>query len=233
MHETKVEVSEGVDSEWIRDSLFVFGGVYQPLGNGKFLYYGERPGTDWHGHGYFPKMLTVLRGGLPQTIEIYKHRWRNQITGGTIHSRPDDDPVLVRYCTLVMFLRVWAWINSSVGFHNRSEVYEELEDGCGSYRTVQRWAARLFENAMEIQQAIRLSIIEESEPRPMERLFAGGLSPPDAVKNKRQSTPQKHTLLWRGYAMLLVAARKLAKHASYLLAGARRRWSKAEKTFGL
>ena len=49
-------------STWARDSLFALCGVYVPLGGGRFMYYGERPGDNWYGHGYFPKGLTVLLG---------------------------------------------------------------------------------------------------------------------------------------------------------------------------
>jgi hypothetical protein len=90
-----------------------------------------------------------------------------------------------------------------------------------------------MENAMEIQQAIRLAIIEEIEPRPVESLFDGGLSPPHGVVKKRWKSKDSLTVLYRGYAMLWIAAQKLATHASNLLAGARRRWPKAEKTFGI
>jgi len=218
---------------WVRDSLFALTGIYTPLGNGKYMYTGVRPGSSWHGHGYFPKTLTVLQDSAPVVIRLYKHRWIDTLTQRTVHDRPPDDPVLVRYCTLILLLRVWAVVSSPVGFHHRKEVYESLASGCGSDRTVQRWTARALENAMEIQQAIRLSIIEEVEPRPVERLFDGGLSPPHAVVQKRWSTPKNITKLYRGYAMLLVAAKGLATHASFLLAGARRRWPKAEKTFSI
>lgn len=215
--------------EWIRDSLFALGGIYAPLGKEKYTYRGERPGPSWHGHGYFPKTLTVLVDGKPVQIVLLKHRWRLEGTNSTCHSRPPDDPVLIRFCTLIMFLRVWGWVSSEVGLHKRSEIYEGLESGCGCDRTVQRWAGSAFQNAMEIQQAIRLAIIEESEPRPVESLFEGGLSPPDAVTNRRWRSPIAVETLWRAYAMLLVAASKLAKHASYLLAEAQRRWPSAEE----
>lgn len=218
---------------WARDSLFAFGGIYEPLGNGEYIYRGERPGPEWYGHGYFPKTLTMLSKGQPGQIRLHKHRWINTVTGRTVHSRPPDDPVLIRFCTLIVVLRVWAWVNSSVGFCHRQEAFEALETGCGSDSTVQRWTARAMEEGMEIQQAIRLSLIEEAEPRPMESLFEGGLSPPDAVTHKRWKSPSNLETLWRGYAMLLVAARKLAKHASYLLAGARRRWPTTKVPFGI
>jgi hypothetical protein len=217
----------------VRNSLFALTGIYTPLGNGEYRFIGARPGADWHGHGYFPKSLTVLVGGAPAVIRLYKHRWKHTTTIKTVHDRPPEDPVLVRFCTLILFLRVWAVVSSPSGFHNRREVFEGLESGCGCDRTVQRWTALALEDALEIQQAIRLAIIEEVEPRPVERLFDGGLSPPHVVTQRRWKSSTKHQLLYRGYAMLWVASQKLATHASNLLAGARRRWPTSEKTFGI
>jgi len=217
----------------MKESLFAIGGVYRAHKNGTYIYVGERPGGAWYGHGYFSKRLTMLVKGRAVKVCIYKHRWIHKSTGVTTHSRPPDDPYLVRFCTLIVMLRVWASVSSEHGFHNRCEVYEGMETGCGSDRTVQRWSSRMMSNGLEIQQAIRLVLIEESEPRPMERLFEGGLSPPDAVMKRRWTSPQNLGRLYLGIAMLLVASRKLAKHTSCLLAGARRRWPKTEKTFGI
>jgi len=218
---------------WVRDSIFALGGIYSPNEQGVLVYTGSRPGPEWHGHGYFAKWLTMLVSGRATKVCVYKHRWIHTETGKTIHSRPPDDPVLVRFCTLIVVLRIWAWVSSSVGFYKRKEVFEGLETGCGSDRTVQRWTRRAVASGVAIQQAIRLSLIEESEPRPVERLFDGGLSPPDAVMNRRWKSSKTLSHLYLGYAMLLVASSKLAKHASYLLAGARRRCQTTEKTFGI
>lgn len=223
-----------VDAEpWARDSLFTLGGIYEPYRNGTFVFRGDCPGEGWHGHGYFPKWLTMLVSGQPERIRVYKHRWIHVETGRTTHSRPDDDPVMVRYCMLIVMLRIWGWVSSAAGFHNRTEVFEGLESNCGGDRTVQRWTRAAMSNGIEIQQAIRLVIIEESEPRPFERLFEGDLSPPDGVMKRRWTSSTQLNALYQGYAMLLVAARELAKHASRLLAGARGRWPNAEKTFGI
>jgi hypothetical protein len=164
----------------------------------------------------------MLFDGHPVPVKIWKQRWRLVGTTTTCHSRPYDDPVLLRFCTLIVVLRIWSWVSSEVGFHNRTEQLEDLGD-CGADRTVQRWTARAISNAMEIQQAIRLAVIEKAEPRPIESLFEGGLSPPDAVLNRRWKSPSDVEALWRAYAMLFVASRKLAIQASYLLAEARRR----------
>jgi hypothetical protein len=161
---------------WVRDSLFALSGIYTPLGNGEYVYYGERPGAGWHGHGYCEKTLTMLVGGAPVKVRLYKHRWRLAGTNETCHSRPPDDPVLLRCCTLIAFLVVWAWVSSPMGLHRHEAALEGLE-GVVSERTVQRWTARAMSEALEIQQAIRLAVIEESEPRPVESMFEGGLSP--------------------------------------------------------
>ncbi len=226
MSETIAEGDSG-DSKWVRDSLFALCGVYIPFGRGKCLYYGERPGDNWYGHGYFSKRLMVLRNGRPEKIELYKHRWKDRETGVTVHSSPPDDPAYVRSCSLIVMLRIWSFISSVKGIHNREEVFPGLRRSSGSSsRTVQRWTKRAFENSMEIQQAIRHFFIDESEARPVERLFDGGSSPPVGVSNRRWKSSQNFSELYRAYAMLFVAARELAKHASYLLAGAQRRMPK-------
>lgn len=219
---------------WAGNSLFVLCGIYTPLKGGRFIYYGERPGENWYGHGYFPKTLTILRKGRPEEIELYKHRWKDRETGVTVHSSPPDDPAYVRCCSLIVVLRIWSFINSDKGIHNREEVFPSLWKSSGSSsRTVQRWTKRAIENSMEIQQAIRHVLIDESEPRPVEGLFDGGLSPPDGVSNRRWKSSIKLSELYRAYTMLFVASREHAQHASYLLAGAQRRMPKQEKTFGL
>lgn len=215
---------------WCRDSLFVAAGVYRPRGDGHWRYEGTRPGPSWHGHGYFSKQLTVLQGGKPMQIRVYKHRWRLDGSNTTCHSRPPDDLHLVRFCTLVIVLRLWAYVGTAVGFHQRPEVHPDLLD-CGSDRTVQRWLSRARERAMDTQQAIRLATIERSEPRPMERLFEGGLSPPEGwVVHHRRNRPATETL-WRALAMLLVTARELGADVSILLAEARRRFSEAKDSW--
>ena len=84
---------------WVRDSLFVEAGIYVQLGDGRYLYRGERPGPGWHGHGYFKKTLTMLKDGRPRREVVLKHRWLRVGTNETCHSRPPDDPVLIRSCS--------------------------------------------------------------------------------------------------------------------------------------
>ncbi len=138
-----------------RDSLMALAGVYVRVSEGKYRFDGQRPGSDWYAHGWFSKSIVVLFAGKPRGILLLKRRWRRIGTNRTCHSRPPDDPRLVRYCTLIIVLRIWAWLNSRVGFDHRQEVSPELSEGCGSDRAVQRWTARAYGKALEIQQAIR------------------------------------------------------------------------------
>lgn len=222
--------AEAERKQWFRNSLFLCAGIYKQRPDGDWQYPGQRPGVDWHGHGYCSKKLTVLQDGRPVQIRVYKHRWILDGTNSTVHSRAEDDLPLIRYCTLIIFLRLWAWANATVGFHHR---HEELEDllYAGSDRTVQRWMQRAQIFALDTQQAIRLCVLERSEPRPMERLFAGGLSPPKGYMIDRCKNPSAAETLWRAFAMLLGATRAFGVNASILLAEAKRRCSRPKDSF--
>jgi hypothetical protein len=215
---------------WCRNSLFVAAGLYQRRADGEWQYDGSRPGAGWHGHGYCSKQLTVLYSGRPTQIRLHKHRWRLDGTNRTRHSRPPDDPLLVRFCTLLIVLRLWSCVSAVRGFHHRREVHPDLLD-CGSDRTVQRWLSRALRRAAQTQQAICLAVMDKSEPRPMEKLFRGGLSPPVGLHwHQRQDPPAVQTL-WRALAMLFVAATELGADVSILLAEARRRFSGAKDSW--
>jgi hypothetical protein len=236
MSETSAEERySGVIPFKVRDSLYYLagiygGGIYKRLSNGDLRYEGERPGPGWHGHGYFAKRLEMLDGGKPRTHRVWKHRWRLSGTNRTCHSRPPEDLVMVGFCTLIVFLRIYACLSSPRGFHNRGEVFEDLS-GCGTDRTVQRWLARAMRNAVEIQQAIGAAAREIREPRPGEDLFEGGLSPPDYFYCRQWQNPLAVEALLRAVVMLLVATKELDTNASLLLAEARRRCQKPEKPF--
>lgn len=224
--------SEGTD-DLVRDSLLILAGVYVRRSDGSFQFTGARPPGGWHGHGWTKKSIVVLTDGKPHEVVLYKHRWLLVGTTTTCHSRPPDDPTSIRFCTLIVVLRVWAFINSAVGFNMRSELLPDLLEGAGSDRTVQRWTARAMGGALEIQQAIRAAILElrRSEPRPEEDWFRGGLSPPSVVTGRRWQSPTLHQTLWRAFAMLFVGAKELGVTVASLLAEARRRWHAQDDSF--
>ena len=234
MHETTDAADPAVDIEGlVRDSLFVLTGVYAQDANGSLWFFGQRPAGGWHVHGWCDKTLVVLEGGQPRRVVVHKRRWLLAGTYTTCHSRPPDDLPLVRFCTLIVVLRIWAWVSSAVGLHNRQELLEEIDDTWGSDRTVQRWTARAMGSALEVQQAIRAAILElrRREPRPEEDWFRGGLSPPSVVTHRRWKSPTLHQTLWRAIAMLFVAAKELGTHVAPLLAEARRRWHARQDSF--
>lgn len=179
---------------------------------------GQRPGHDWHAHGWteaHPKMLIAGRV-VPKTVR--KRRWRRADRSVTTHSRPPDDLGL-GYDALIVALELFCWLDAAVGLHR----YETPLSNGPSRRTVQRWLHRARPRALAFQSAVRHALIERSEPRPLETLFPVGLSPPGALSRRRWKDPPAVAALWRALSMLFVGAQKLGIGAAPLLAEARGR----------
>jgi len=214
---------------WARDSLFAVGGAYRPRPNGDLLFAGTRPGPDWHAHGYTPRRLALLKDGHLVRRRLWKPRWRHRETGETRHSRPPDDVASVRACTLVVVLKLWAWVSSAHGLLRRREALASLQ-AFGAARTVQRWMRRALPLAERTEHAFRFVLVEKSEPRPLESLFDGGLSPPVAL-SRSWRRPAAVSTLSRALASLLVGASRLHVPAARLLAGARGSWTGPDDHF--
>lgn len=122
----------------------------------------------------------------------------------------------------MVFLKVLAWLNATVGLHRYDELIPALE-AAGSRRTVQRWVARLLAEADRWQGALRIAVIERSEPRPVERLFPSGLSPPESLRRRRWQKPQAIYSLWTGLSFLVQSAVAMKCSITALLVEARRR----------
>jgi hypothetical protein len=210
-----------------RDSLFLIAGGYQQRCDGALVYRRQRPGPGWHAHGYLRKTLWLLVGGQPRQQTIHKQRWLRYGTTQTVHDRPPDDPALLRFCTLIIAVKLWAWLDGDCGIHRRREVFASL-DGVGSERTVQRWMQRALPDALDMQQAIRLAVIQRCEPRPVDDLFRGGLSPPPSLLRRHRQNPLPASTLWRAFAMLVTSASQLSLPVCTLLAEARRRWQRTD-----
>lgn len=205
------------------DSLYSVAGVYSRRVGGDLQYSGERPGPDWHVHGYFPKGLWMLREGRLVFRSVWKRRWQRIGTKTTCHSRPPDDLPFVQFCTLIVVLKLWSWLSSGVGLHHKYQSPDPLP--AGSKRTVQRWLRRSLPRSEDIQQAIRLAVIERSEPRPVERLFPRGLSPPAELVRRPWKDPDAVVTLWRALAFTIYGEELLHTPVAVLLAEARGRWS--------
>jgi hypothetical protein len=210
--------------EVIVNSLFVSSPLFIRLKSGGRRYDGVRPGPDWHAHGWFSKSIVVLVGGVVTAIPLLKRRWRLKGSNTTCHSRPPDDPVRVRFCSLIIVLRIWAWMISVGGFFHRVEVLRGLEQA-GSDRTVQRWIARALANSQGVQQAIRQMLLTiKNEPRPEDDVFRKGRSPPEGLVRRCSGSIDAVSTLWRAFDMLFVSAKDLSTDVSFLLAEARGRW---------
>lgn len=207
-----------------RDSLFLVGGSYQRRAGGDLQFDGERPGEHWSAHGYFARGLVVLDGGRLVGKTIWKRRWRLDGTNTTCHSRPPDDLPFVRSCTLVVVMAIWTWIGSHRGLLRHAMPV--------SHRTVQRWTKRALAVAVEVQHAVRFVLIESCEPRPVEDLFPGGLSPPEAIL-RRWRDPTTVSQLWRAFTFALEGAARQKLPLPILLAEARKRSSGPEIPFPL
>jgi len=218
-------VAELRERRW--ESLFLQGAGYRRRGK-DLQFDGKRPGPEWVAHGYFPRSMRVMGEGGLQRIRLWKRRWLHKQTGRTCHSRPPDEMGRLTVCSLTFALLVFAWLAASGGAAQHEAAAPSLEQAT-SRRTLQRWVQRTAARAMESQQAIRLAIIERSEPRPLERLFAGGLSPPERLEKRPWRDPPAVKILWRGLAMLLSAAGTLNVPPSILLAEARGRSATPEK----
>jgi len=182
-----------------------------------------RPDEKWHAHGYFRRSLVVLIRGARQTITVWKRRWRLVGTNRTTHSRPPDDAPRLRYCTLIVVLMLWGWFGHGGGLDDQRPVLAALNEGA-STSTLRRWGGRAQRCALAFQQAIRHTLIERSEPRPVERLFPGGLSPPPELQRRRWQDPSAVSSLWRALAMTMYGAAALRVPVATLLAEARGRW---------
>lgn len=210
----------------VSSALFVSAGLFLKRPDGSFLFAGSRPDDGhWHGHGYFARCIWVLRASTPVLVTLWKHRWREVGTSTTCHSRPPEEALSLSACSTIVLLLLWAWLDSPLGLDHkdRREVIVGLER-CGSRRTIQRRLHRLLPHALEIQQAIRRAVIERCEPRPVESLFKGGLSPPKALVRRRWKSPSLVERLWRALAILMLGALVLDVPIAHLLAEARGRW---------
>lgn len=213
------------EQRWL--SLFLLGGGYRRRGS-DLQFDGERPGPGWVGHGYFSRWLEVMGEGGLERRRLWKRRWLFKESGQTRHSRPPDELGRLSVCSLTFVLLLFGWLSAQGGAAKHEAVVPGLEQA-KSRRTLQRWMRRACRSALDSQQAIRLAIIERSEPRPMERLFPSGLSPPEQLGRRRWRDPQAITSLWRGLTMLLTTAVTLNVSAPILLAEAQRRSATPQK----
>jgi hypothetical protein len=183
-----------------------------------YVWRGSRPAGGWHVHGWLKVRRYVLIGLVRRKITLLKRRWRRSDRPATVHSRPPDDLGLL-HDALILALELWCWLDVALGLHR----YDSPIRNAPSRRTVQRWLRRATPRAPAFQSAVRFELIERCEPRPLEILFPGGLSPPGPFARRRWRSPPEVSALWRGFYLLFGGAHGLDLLAARLLAGARGR----------
>jgi hypothetical protein len=119
-------------------------------------------------------------------------------------------------------VKLWVYLSSGRGVQTYDEVVEDLE-GIGARRTVQRWLGGLASKGLALQQALRTAVIERLEPRPVEDLFPGGVSPPWSIGCRRWKGPAQVYSLAIALTFLFAGAVALETTATVLLAEAHRR----------
>jgi len=91
----------------LASSLFCYTDIYRVRVDDELQFNGERPGADWHAHGYFSVRRWMLVQGKVVRKKIFKRRWFQPTEKRTCHSRPPDELVGVGVCTLVLALLLW------------------------------------------------------------------------------------------------------------------------------
>lgn len=196
-------------------------GRYTSGPDGQFQFEGPRPGPGWHRHDWRPRRLTFVRdGGLAEAV-VARRRWLLFGTTETRVDRTPDEVGAARTVTLLMLLKIAAWLLSGVGLHTHDDPVDPTERA-GSPRTMQRWLHRLLPDAVHLQGALRTAVIERSEPHPIEQLFPGGVSPPEAIRCRRWKDPVATYRLATALAFLVHGAVALSTSVTVLLAEAQK-----------
>lgn len=203
--------------------------VYERRADGVLVFRGERPGADWHGHGFFKRWQITIVDGERVRQQVLKACWRHKVRSQmTRHSRPPDDVAQIHFCAVVVVLCLWSWLVSGDG----AEVYEDVFPSLSerpSRRTVQRWMKRALAHATSTHQFFRFAVIERGEPRPMKRLFPSGLAPPGNEDRRRWKDRALVEALRGGLEIVVDGATSFAVPLALLLAEARGRWTPGER----
>lgn len=165
---------------------------------GRWVYRGARPSGACHAHGFTAKTLTVLHRDQLQRVVVYKQRWLWP-DGTTTHGRPPQDISWSRYGLLLVFGAVWTWLSSPVGLHHTAWPWRADRP---ARRSVQRWLARLLENALAWQVALRGAVVDALVPRLIDEQFPAGLPPPGGIARWRADPARRVSLLADGLGLL-------------------------------
>ena len=207
-------------------------GTYDRATDGSLRFEGSRPGARWHRHDWKPLTLHFVCDGGFRGVVIHRRRWRLQGTNQTRLDRAPDETCGARFAFVFILLKLSSWLLSGRGLHTYDERFRSL-GVAGARRSVQRWLHRLLPAAATLVGALRTAVIERSEPQPIERLFPGGLSPPEAIRRRRWKDSDATYRLATGLAFLVEGAAALSISATALLAEAQQRIDGTLGTLGI
>ncbi len=210
----------------VSSSLLEAAGIYQVRGDGGLYFGGARPDPGWHRHGTFARWLWMVRCARLVRVRLYKQRWLDPDTGETYHDRSPAEAFSVGFCTVVVVLSLWTWLEMPTVRSGLERVIDGPTD-VPSPRTVQRWMRRVLPHSLRFQHTLRDAVIARSEPWPLEKHFPGGVPPPRHSQEKRWRDPVRVYLLHTGLAILFGGAKALQTCAATLLAEARGRSKQA------
>jgi hypothetical protein len=98
------------------------GGGYIVRGDDTLEYQGERPGEQWHVHGWCERWLWILVAGSLRRVRLRKRRWLDPHTSTTCYSRPPDELGALYFCSLIVALKLWPWLSGGAGLHNTVDI---------------------------------------------------------------------------------------------------------------
>ncbi len=190
---------------------------------------GDRPGAGWHAHDWLERGVRVFDGERLVEHRVRRQRWRKVGTTVTQLSRCPDERGDLAFSAVVITLTLWAWLAGERGVLHMAPVHQSLLLR-PSARTAQRWLARALPGSAWSEQALRATILEVGcEPWPAERLFPGGLPPPEGLRRRRWADPEGVSRLYRGLLWLVGGAVRMNHTIPFLLAKARGRWTDPTK----
>ncbi len=220
--------------------------------SGKCIYIkGKRPETcancrnqgQWpiYIHGSFIRWLITIKHGKLVRIQLCKPRWQCQHCGSTCHTRSSCEIPRIQVCSLTFILILWLCIR-----HGREKALDLLSSvptadeikKCPilpDIRSIARWHQRACKVSHNTQHYIRKTVVEMSEPSPVEILFRSGLSPPETSLNRTWKQIRRVTRLYSAVEMIrrfcAKPERRNTPGISILLAKAHGRADKRQQQF--
>ena len=170
----------------------------------------------FYAHGRFKRGLFTFKNHTITKIKIWKNRWLCLCCNRTMSNGPPDILPHMPYCTSVIVVILWSYLNGNKGIHD--SIPPQL-DYAPSPRTLARYLKRAKVVCKETYQAIKEVLLEMRRPRPWDKAFAQGLSPPERL-NKWHRKPEASTNLWRALAMLLTNSDAFLDTPCFLMARA-------------